>query len=119
LVSIVRIRDLVSIVRIRDLVSIVRILETATAKQKANDSTEAESVALEETYSNLIAKSATERRFFKTFLWPQAWSLNPLPEVLHYGGRAARFEPEVVKLSGAATLPMSYSRPRKKRYQSV
>jgi hypothetical protein len=42
--------------------------------------------------------------FPNNFLWPQAWSLNPLPEVFTYVGRAAGFEPELVKL---AALPRS------------
>jgi hypothetical protein len=37
--------------------------------------------------------------FFKNFLWRQAWSLNPLPEVFTLNeGRAVGFEPELVKL---------------------
>jgi hypothetical protein len=34
--------------------------------------------------------------FLKNFVWPQAWSLIPLPEVYTlYMGRAAGFEPEL------------------------
>jgi hypothetical protein len=53
--------------------------------------------------------------FKKYFLCPQARPLNPLPEVfLLYMGRAAGFEPELLRFaSGTATLPMSYARPRK------
>jgi hypothetical protein len=38
--------------------------------------------------------------FFFDFLWPQAWSLNPSLRCLLHEGRAAGFEPELVKLAG-------------------
>jgi hypothetical protein len=52
-------------------------------------------VLLQRSYGNRIY-------FFIYFLWPQAWSLNPLPRCLHYEGRVAGFEPELVK---PAALP--------------
>jgi hypothetical protein len=43
-------------------------------------------------------KSNLSKIFFNNFLWPQAWSLNPLPDVfLLYMGRAAGLEPEKSK----------------------
>jgi hypothetical protein len=63
--------------------------------------------------SKIATKSNAFLCTFFFFLWLQAWSLNPLPEVfLLYMGRAAGFEPELLSFaSGTDTLPMSYARP--------
>jgi hypothetical protein len=54
--------------------------------------------------TDLLIPDMTKFFFKNNFLWPQAWSLNPLPEVFTvlYEGRAAVFEPELFKL---AALP--------------
>jgi hypothetical protein len=48
--------------------------------------------------------------FFYNFLWPQAGPLNPLPEVFTLCGEGGGIRTRVSLASGAATLPMSYSR---------
>jgi hypothetical protein len=60
-------------------------------------------------------KAYQVKKNFFHFLWTQAWSLNPLPEMfLLYMGRGAGFEPELLNFaSGTATLPMNYARPLK------
>jgi hypothetical protein len=50
--------------------------------------------------------------FFFYFLWSQAWSLNPLPEVFTLCGEGGGIRTRVSKASRAATSPMSYSRPK-------
>jgi hypothetical protein len=49
--------------------------------------------------------------YFFYFLWPQAGSLNPLPEVFTVCGEGGGVRTRISKAIGAATLPMSYSRP--------
>jgi hypothetical protein len=48
---------------------------------------------------------------FFYFVWPQAWSLIPLPEVYTLYGKGGGIR---TRASGSATLPMSYSRPHLK-----
>jgi hypothetical protein len=52
----------------------------------------------------MLLLSRSLNNFFKNFLWAQAGPLNPLPEVftIPVCGRAAGFEPKLVKL---AALP--------------